>query len=107
VALGAGVPSPTGGVDRGKGRCGEKREKVFLGGGGGGGGGNGVLNEWYLMFQSGMAWSRSLEHYATRGESLCLKTWVIRNGYWPLIISRIASAKAAIYKKKTVFYSAT
>ena len=33
----------------------------------GGGGCNVMLNEWYLMFQSGMAWSRSLEHYATRG----------------------------------------
>lgn len=45
------------------------RDKLFFLGewGGGGGGGNVVLNEWYLMFQSGMAWSRSLENYATRG----------------------------------------
>jgi hypothetical protein len=26
-----------------------------------------VLNEWYLTFESGMAWSRSLERYATMG----------------------------------------
>ena len=37
------------------------------------------------------------------GESLWLKAWVIRKGYWPLIKSRIALAKAAFYKEKILF----
>jgi hypothetical protein len=81
-------------------------DKLFSGVGGEGGG-NVVLNEWYLMFQSGMALSRNLEHNATggRGGSLWLKAWVFRRGYWPFISSRIALAKAAFYKNKTLYTS--
>jgi len=68
-------------------------------GGGGGGGGN-VLNEWYLIFQSGMAWSRSLEHDTTWGWVTLVESLGDSKGLLALYLIQYCLGKSSILQEE-------